>query len=86
MNLKASGACQTLLTVGGSTLQDECKNKHGNNLPEGKVVEITAGNLKCKSVFLTTLPAYEEGESQASPSSPCLGNKSVEVFSDSVLI
>ena len=60
MNMKASGACNALLTAGGTSLMDECKNKYSNNLQEGMVAEISAGKLKCKSIYLTVLPSYTE--------------------------
>ena len=63
MNLKKSGACNALLSAGGPSLEDDCKNKYQNNLPMGQIAEITGGKLQCKSVYLTVLPQYTtEGE------------------------
>ena len=59
MDLNRSGACQALVRFGGKTLQEECKTKYSNKLEIGNVVEIGPGNLSCKSVYLTVLPAYE---------------------------
>jgi len=61
LNLGSSGsAAKCLLSVGGKSLIEECKTKHQNGLPYGEVISIDGGNLKCKKLYLISLPDYEE--------------------------
>ncbi|KAK3597792.1 hypothetical protein CHS0354_006160 [Potamilus streckersoni] len=63
--LSQSGACAALLCVGGQTLQDECKVNYPNGIKHGQIAIIGGGNLKCKHVFLTTLPKYDDNGEKA---------------------
>lgn len=63
MNLTRSAICNSLVQNGGTSLQDECKQKYNNELPVGKVANISGGKLPCKTVYLTVLPTYTESSS-----------------------
>ncbi|KAL4240940.1 Poly (ADP-ribose) polymerase [Mactra antiquata] len=66
MSLTRSAICKSLVQDGGPSLQNECKQKYKNELSVGKVVDISAGKLPCKTIFLTVLPTYSEASAEQS--------------------
>ncbi|XP_067657899.1 protein mono-ADP-ribosyltransferase PARP14-like [Haliotis asinina] len=60
LRLNQGAVSMAILTEGGYTIQNECNIRYRKGIEFGDVVETGGGNLRCKSVYHTCLPKWDD--------------------------